>query len=254
MNRTVLKTLLIALLLGLSACAEKTTVTRKDQTNTGNNPSTGGNNNGGGNNYDGGGGGDGHGDGSEPGIDDGGQTLEYYTISNIVVHGKGNPNRHAASYPNGILWSSQVDFPSTDRHIFFTDTRFNLRVLARRGPSQNTEDVKGINCHYNNDVYQKLEIDVCVRSINGSCNNFNTVTFSDVPINQASKVKEFPVPATSDPLVVEIRDVQWDYTCTYYGENVPGYCPYAPVWDTQCVKFDFQFSTDETKDVPGPRL
>ncbi len=249
--------LVLLLLVVGSACAEKSSVKKKQTTDTQPqtpvipNPWDGGG--GGGNNNNGQtGAGEGYGNGSEAGISDGGQTTQYYTVSNIVVHGTGNPNRNAP--PNGILWSSRVNFPSSDEHIFSTNSRFNLRVLPRPGPAQNSNDVRGVSCRYANSIYKKLQIDVCVRSRTGSCNNFNTVTFTEVPLNQTSKVKEFTVPVTSDPLVVEIRDVQWDYTCVYYGENVAGYCPFAPVWDTQCVKFDFQFSTDETKDIPGPRM
>jgi hypothetical protein len=257
--------LLLALSVGLVSCAEKTSVNRSSSNDT-NPPSSDDRQNqtpsdqtipciqGGLCN------------GSEDGIADAGQTINYRTISNIIVHGNQNPNRHrcgnvfngvTATAPNcynpNFLWSSAVDLPSANQHIFSTDRRFNLRVIPRSGPNQNRKDVKDIECRHANDLYTELELEVCVRGASETCNNFNTVTFNGVKVNVASLIKEFPVPVTMDPLVVEVRDISWDYTCKAYG-NDPTYCPYASVWDTQCVRFDIQFSTDETKDIPGQRL
>lgn len=258
MNRTHKSiTCLIALsLLTLTSCLQKTTSNRSS-TDSNNQANTGGNNNSG-NNYNGnnpgtGSGSGGYGDGNEPGVSDAGQTVDYYTLSNISVKGRANP---APPNPNPF-WSSLNNFPAADRHIFATDSRFNLRVLARSAPSQGSMSVDGTSCNFQALPYQKLQIDVCVRATSGTCNVSNTHTFSDVPINQASRVKRFLVPqGTPDPLVVEIKDVQWDYTCTYYGTPGSGtsgseYCPFAPVWPNDCVKFDFQFATDTTKDIPG---
>lgn len=196
----------------------------------------------------------GHGDGTGPGISDAGQTINYYSLNNIIVHGTADPNRFPA--PNNIPWSSATGIASSDQQIFTTNSRFNVRVRAQKGPAQNTNDVRNIPCSYVNDLYKKLEVTLCLRSSNGTC--VQTHTFSDIPLGQVSKIKEFTVPGnTANPLVLEVLDVQWDYTCTYYGQggfnNELGYCPFAPIWDTQCVKFDLQFSTDTTKDLDGPR-
>lgn len=238
-------------MLMLTSCLQKTTSTRNSNTGSNNQNNTGGGNNYNGNNPGSGSGG-GYGSGNEPGVPDAGQTIDYYTLSNITVKGRANP---APANP-APFWSSINNFPAADRHIFATDSRFNLRVLARSAPSQGGFAVDGTTCNYQALPYQKLQIDVCVRSTSGTCNVSNTHTFSDVPINQASRIKKFLVPqGTPDPLVVEIKDVQWDYTCTYYGNPTSGsgaaYCPFAPVWPNDCVRFDFQFSTDTTKDIPG---
>ena len=200
--------------------------------------------------------GTGYGDGNEPGVPNPSNTSapEYYSINGIIVHGTANPNRYAP--PNGILWSSTEGVSSNDQHIFTTNSRFNVRVRAQAGPAQNTLDTRSIACQYNNSIYNKLLVTLCVRKQNGSC--IYTQTFDDVPVGQVSKVKEFNIPlSTAEPLVIDVLDVQWDYTCISYGEqgfsNQTGYCPWAPVWDTQCVKFDVQFSTDDTTDLPGPR-
>jgi hypothetical protein len=251
--------MVIALSLLVSSCAEKTATNKKTSNPT--QPPTIQPTNPPGPTYPGGGGtgGSGHGNGNEPGISDGGQTQEYITIQGIVLHGTANPN---TNNPAGVpLWNSQTNFDPNDQHIFTTNSRFNLRVVARNRPSQNTNDVRGVSCRYQTSTpYKKLKVSVCVRSASGNCNNFNTTTFDDIPVNQASKIKNYPVPATAQPLVVEVRDLESDLFCEQYKQmgvaesEVPGYCPFSSHSHAECVEFDLQFSTDDTKDIPGPRL
>lgn len=259
---------IILCLLSLSSCLQKT-VSNKNTRNTNSsgqytNPNSPPNDRGDDDtNYDGGGGGNSgggegnsYGDGTESGVVDAGQDLNYYTIQNIVVKGRAHPYK---GNPNDPFWSSLSNFPSQNRHIFYTDSRFNLRVIPRSAPSQNSKfAADGSLCKQQPLNYDRLQIDVCVRSVGSSCDNFNTTTFRNIAVDGASKVKEYPVPVTSDPLVVEIKDVQWDWACDYYGNPTSGsgaqYCPFSAVGYEDCVRFDFQFSTDDTKDLPGPRL
>lgn len=197
----------------------------------------------------------GYGDGEEDGVADGGQTQDYFTIGNISLHGTAGLNRF---YPNGgPLWSSSAQLSSSDQGIFYTNSKFNVRVRAQDGPGQNTNDSRGNKCQYIANPYAKLTLDLCVRKSTGSC--IYTQTFSEVPVGQVSKVKEFTIPTTSEPLVVEVLGVKWDYSCQDYvnrgysasDPQLNGYCPMGLVWDTSCVKFDIQFSTDYTKDFPS---
>ncbi|WP_034721899.1 hypothetical protein [Bacteriovorax sp. DB6_IX] len=199
--------------------------------------------------------GTGYGDGNEDGVADGGQTQEYITIGNIALHGTGGLNRF---YPNGgPLWSSTNQLSSSDQGIFYTDARFNLRIRPQSAPGQNTNDSLGNKCQYLGNPYKKLSVDICLRSQTGSC--IYTHSFEEVTVGQVSKVKEFTVPNTSAPLVVEVLGVRWDYACQNYLDQgysesdaaVNGVCPMGQVWDTSCVKFDIQFSTDHTKDFPS---
>lgn len=252
-KKTLVCTIVLATLT-MTSCLKKTTSTRSsdstssssNQTNTGtsdgsnnfngNNPGTAT----GGNNPD------------QPGVSDAGQTTDYYTLSNITV--KGRADQANQTFP---FWSSITNFPASDRHIFSTDSRFNLRVVARPGPSRYNTAVDGTSCEFHALNYEKLQLDVCVRSVNGSCNVSNTYTFQNVPVNQASNARRFSVPqATNEPLVVEVKDVQWDYNCKTYGYPTSGsgsvFCPVSPVGHRDCVRFDLQFSTDTTKDLPPP--
>lgn len=199
--------------------------------------------------------GTGYGDGEEDGTPDAGQTVDYITLSNISLHGTAGLNRY---YPNGgPLWSSATNIGSSDQGIFYTDSKFNIRVRAQAAPGQSTNDSNGVKCAFVAKPYKKLNIDICVRKQNSSC--IYTKTFENVPIGQVSKVKEFTVPSSGTPLIVEVLGVQWDYSCQNYLDQgysindpaLSGYCPMGLVWDTSCVKFDIQFATDYTKDFPA---
>ncbi|MFG1484384.1 hypothetical protein ABMA79_01540 [Halobacteriovorax sp. HFRX-2_2] len=204
--------------------------------------------------------GDGYGDGNEEGDADGGQTQNFYTVGSIILHG----NSRASSGSN-VRWSSTS--LGTGQAMLYTDSRFNIRVRPRTAPSQGTYDDNGVKCHYNPQQYKKLQIKLCIRAEGQACNLTRTVTFGDIANGEVSKVKEFSgstLPSTYGPMIVDILDVQWDWSCQYYLNQgysqsdavTNGYCPMAAVWPNDCVAFDIQFSTDSTKDFPAsaPRM
>ncbi|MCO4794101.1 MAG: hypothetical protein KC493_10330 [Bacteriovoracaceae bacterium] len=196
--------------------------------------------------------------GSPPGISDGGQNIEYYKINNpkLSAHGTANPNRYASYYPNGIVWSSLNDLDnSISQNIFRTNSRFHIRIKALPGP-QYENDSKGIYCSYVAEDYKKLQVGVVVRKQSATSGDY--YLFNDINTGEFSDVHSFVVPPnTTEPLVIEIRDIGWDRTCSYYTDqgfpNVQGACPYAPVWDTACVAWEIQVATDDTKDFPCPK-
>jgi len=121
---------------------------------------------------------------------------------------------------------------------------------------QYENDSKGIYCQYIANDYTKLQIGVVVRKQGATSGDY--YLFDNVEVGKYSGVHPFVVPPnTNDPLIVEVKDIKWDYTCIDYTNqgfpNVPGACPWAPVWDTSCVAFEIQFATDDTKDIPCPR-
>jgi hypothetical protein len=191
-----------------------------------------------------------YGTGNESGISDSGQTIEYYKINSpaVVAHG--------ANYGT-IVFNSATDLPASyNQNIFFTDSRFNLRVIPKyqRGGT----DSKGRSCdYYSPRPFTKMNIGVVVRSRQSSPGVGDYYTFTDVDVNCPSKVREFQVPSTPDPLVVEIMNVEWDYSCIDYAEqgfdDVSGVCPYDRVWLTECYQLEVQFATDTTKNIPGTR-
>lgn len=191
--------------------------------------------------------GESYGNGEEPGVADAGQTVNYYKLNNppIVVHGAGTGT---------VVWSSETDLTSgIDPYIFRTDSRMNIRVIPR--VQSNGVDGRGNNCNYGALAYTKLNVGVRVRKQGSASGDY--YQFQNIRVNGASKTHEFSVPASSYPLVIDILNVQWDYECIYYAldgyENYPYSCPMANVWQYDCVSFDLQFSTDDTKDIPGTR-
>lgn len=242
-------TILVAMMIALTGClAPKST--NKKSTTTNNTTSS---DNTGGSNVDTGDNSGGDGTGNEPGIPDAGQTQDYYSINDIVIHGKSNvlPN---FSIPTN-LWSSQRGVGSDDQHIFYTNSRFNIRVRAQAGQPAGAVVSAGAHEYESGRAciatsYTKLAVTICLRSQTGSC--IYTHTFSDISIGQVSKTKNFSVPSSSDALVIDVLDVKYDWSCTN-SNNDALYCPYNSVSRTKCAKIDIQFSTDTTKDLPGER-
>ncbi len=168
----------------------------------------------------------------------------------VIVHGTNHPNRNPP--PNGIFWSSERNMSSSNQQILKTDSRFNIRLMALSAPNQNTTDSNGIKCSQLPVGYQKLQVSLCVRKQNGACVYMHL--FNDLYVNEWSLTKEFNIPSnTNDPLVIDIIDVKWDFSCTWDGSNNSSYCPYSGVWDQDCVRFKMQVSTDGTQDLPGGR-
>ncbi|GAB4410997.1 MAG: hypothetical protein OHK0056_14540 [Bacteriovoracaceae bacterium] len=183
-----------------------------------------------------------------PGVADAGQTIEYYKIQDppVVAHGKGEGE---------IVWSSLNNLPpGVSNNIFYTDARFNLRVIPRR--RHFGTDSMGVPCQYYPQPYTKLQVGVRVRKQEAATGDY--YTFDNVPVNCPSATRQFQVPeGTNFPLVVEVMNIKWDWPCQSYANqgypNVPGVCPWDTVWTTECVQVELQFSTDSTKDLPGPR-
>ncbi|CBW27441.1 putative lipoprotein [Halobacteriovorax marinus SJ] len=207
------------------------------------------------------------GDGDDDGYVDDTDLPDYYSIPTtsgggvraIIVHGRNHPDRNPP--PNGIFWSSNrdINMPEENRQILVTDSRFEMRLQAipHYDIPQNSVDSNGITCSQVAMKYTKLNIDVCVRRQGGNClyNHY----FQNVEVNKWSLVKEFDIPTnTNDPLVIEVKYVSWDGSCienqkSGYGSGYEYTCPYDGVWDSQCVGFQMEVSTDGTKRLPGGR-
>jgi hypothetical protein len=187
--------------------------------------------------------------GNEPGISDNGQNLEFFKINDptVVLHGAGQ----------GIVsWQSDTDLPSSfPQSAFITDGRFNVRVIPRI--KVHGTDSKGVQCKFSPRPFTKLKVGMRLRRSDTDTGDY--YLFNSVDVDQPSGVHEFTVPSNAiDPLVLEILDVQWDFSCIYYANqgfpDVEGVCEFDQVWTTECVGIEVQFSTDFTKDIPGPRI
>ena len=195
-----------------------------------------------------------YGTGNEQGLVTAGQTIDYYKINNppIVAHGAGD---------GAIVWSSETDLPgSYNQNIFYTNAKFNLRVIPRR--QYYGTDSKGVSCAYQPRPYTKLQVGVVVRRREDPPGVGAYYLFDNVNLDCASQVHEFSVPTnTAFPLVVEVKNVKWDWSCqSYINQGFTesylqsiGYCPFDNVWLTECYSLEVQFATDTTKDIPGQR-
>lgn len=182
------------------------------------------------------------------GIADAGQTIEYYKINQppVVAHGKDE---------GVVVWNSVSNMPAgVSQNILYTDARINVRVVPKK-QSFGTDSM-GIACQYYPQPYTKLQVGVRVRKQEASVGDY--YLFDNVPVDCPSATRQFQVPeGTSLPLVIEVMNIKWDWSCQSYANqgypNVPGVCPWDRVWLTECVGVELQFSTDSTKDLPGPR-
>ena len=190
-----------------------------------------------------------NGDVNAAGVADFGQTIDYYKLNNPPIIARGGANA-------GIVWSSDTDLPADyNQSIFYSDSRLNVRVIPRY---QNKGfDSRGIACEKYPAPFKKMNIGVVIRTRNSSPGVGNYYQFQDVDVNCPSKTREFSIPTTSDPLIIEVMNVEWDHSCNDYANqgfpNQPGFCPYSFVWEHECYQLEVQFSTDTTKDLPGPR-
>ena len=172
----------------------------------------------------------------------------YITISPII--GKGNEG-------SGVVQWSSKDDPnfqgSGDQEIFLTDSRLNIRVLANPSPGQGETTSTNEECKMLPINYQKLQVKVGIK-VEGAYGYQSTHIFDDIPVDGCSEVHEFSIPQSSEPFIIEILDVKWDYSCTYAKDvndsNYEIYCPFSFVWANDCFSVGLQVATDHTKDIP----
>lgn len=171
----------------------------------------------------------------------------YYSL-NVILHGT-----PPSSPGNGVYWSSDENIPSNDQYIFQTDSRMNVRIKALASPTKFSTDSNGIECSQYALGYTKLNVDICIRSASGIC--VYEHSFTEIGVNSYSPVKEYTVPSnTNEPLVVEVNDVRWNYYTLMNPAYIEaGYPEMMSIGYLDCIKFQIEFSTDETKDLPGSR-
>lgn len=180
---------------------------------------------------------------------------------------KNIPTVMASGGSYGMNWWSSETFISTSGNSpgqFSTDATFNVRIIPR-SPTANATSTFNKTCSPYMMYASKLKIQLMMRKSGVSLGEVATLT---APLNTASSVWNFTVPATSSPLILEVVNVSSDSRCkpkpgsttqSYYG-SIPASCASNPYLDipvntagslTECVAFDIQYSTDETYDLPG---
>ncbi len=186
------------------------------------------------------------GTGNEAGISTHGQSTDYYTLPyhDVIMHGA----------PAGVVtFNSQLHLSGYNENIFKTDSRFNLRVVPHM--IGKGTDSKGNTCtkQIGAREFTKINVGIVVRAASGTSGVGSYHFFEDIPVGCASEVFEFSVPATSDPLVIEVLNTTNDQDCLEdqsRGITSGRNCPYTQVGADECYALDIQFSTDTTKDIP----
>lgn len=186
------------------------------------------------------------GTGSEAGISTNGQSTDYYTIPyhDVIMHGAST---------GVVTFNSQLNLSGYNGSIFKTDSRFHLRVIPHN--IGKGTDSKGNTCTKQAaaQVFSKMNVGIVVRAANGTSGVGSYHFFQDIPIDCASQVFEFDVPATSDPLVIEVLNTTDDQDCLEdqsRGITSGRNCPYTEKGSLECYALDIQFATDTTKDIP----
>ena len=188
-----------------------------------------------------------NGTGDEPGISTHGQTTNYYTLPSydVIMHG---------AEQGKVVFNSQLHLSGYNKNIFKTDSRFNLRVIPRQ--IGKGTDSKGNACTKQQAAqeFSMMNVGILIRSASSASGvGPNYHYFQDIPVDCASEVYEFDVPATSDALVIEVLNVTNDQDCLEdqsRGITSGRNCPYTEVGVMECYALDIQFSTDSTKDIP----
>lgn len=236
--------MIILVMSTLAACSVKSTSSKTSNTATTSPIGTGGDG--------GGGGGSGGGtEGSCDGIARDGVTRCYY---------KNIPTIMASGGVYGQTWWSSTDFITSSGnspHQFSTDSTFHVRIIPRT-PTANATSTFSKTCSPYRMYATKLKVQLMLRKSGVSVGEVATLT---APIGSASSVYHFSVPVSTEPLILEVVNVQSDSRCTGFYGSKPTSCTTNPYLDvpintagpTECVAFDIQYSTDETYDLPGAR-
>ena len=176
------------------------------------------------------------------------QSNNYITINPVIGKGKSSGQ---------VQWSSKDDpnFQSSgDQEIFLTDSRLNIRVLANPSPGTGKTTSTNENCQMQPINYKKLQVKVGIK-VEGAYGYQSTYVFDDININGCSEVHQFSIPQSSSPMIIEVLEAKWDYSCTWAKEvndsNYEIYCPFSYVWENDCFSIGLQVATDHTRDIPN---
>lgn len=191
---------------------------------------------------------------------DGATRCYYKNIPTLQVMGA-----TTTAVANGTPYWSSTNWLSSNSGIspnqFATDATFNVRVIPRfpsSGVAPINPSVSGKSCSAfspTTSTYKKLYVQVRLRTQTSTTGEVATLTAN---LDTPSNVWHFTVPASAQPLVLEVINVMADIRCNWSGGK--SYCPYADIpinypsdstKATECVAFDLQYSTDETYDLPG---
>ena len=170
------------------------------------------------------------------------------TIPRVTTKGCGNIG-NGNTCPTPQAWNS---FTWPGNGSLETDAELNIRVIPLAAPGQGSTTTNGGGtCGYTGMGYTLLSMTVEIKTSNTS-GVYESFTFEKIPVNKPSYPYRFSVPAgLTGPVVVQVKDMKWD--CPVNGNcGTDPTRPMEPVWHTECVSFDLQFSTDYTRSWNRP--
>ena len=172
---------------------------------------------------------------------------------------KNIPTVFASGGIYGQTWWSSTSFIAGSGNSpgqFSTDATFNVRIIPRTPVANSTSTFNKVCSPYRMYATQ-LQVKLMLHKNGVSVGEVATLNST---IGVPSKVWHFTnLPATSDPLILEVVNVNSDSRCTGFYGSKPASCTSSPYLDipintvgpTECVAFDIQYSTDSTYDLPG---
>ncbi len=181
-------------------------------------------------------------------IKPGGLSVYCKTIPRVTTKGCGNIG-NGNTCPTPIAWNS---FTWPGNGDLNTDAELNVRVIPRSAPGQGTATTNGGGtCGYTGMGYTLLSMTVDIKATNNG-GTYGSFAFEKIPVNKPSYPYRFSVPAgLSGPVIIQVRDMKWD--CPVAGNcGTDPTRPMESVWHTECVSFDLQFSTDNTRSWNRP--
>ncbi len=171
----------------------------------------------------------------------GSQSIEYYSSQPIIGLGSSSNTK--------VLWSNTTDPKQTDTFKnIASDSRLNVRLLAKASPGKDSSTNYGENCPYASMPYKKLQVTVGVKAIGAK--GYASIETLESAVGDCSSVAELSPPINADKFQIDVFNVKWDYDCEGSNSYYQHACPYHPVWDKDCFEIALQVSTDHTRDMP----
>lgn len=177
-----------------------------------------------------------------------------YIRMEAIAHGLNTVTTGAPT----LAWSSSVYNGRYATNVvpsnFTTDSVLKVRLMALPSPARGATDSFGNTCKMEkistSNGFTKLKATIGVREY-GSSTIISSRTLYNIDINDCSETVSLTVPpnSSSRPFVIEVYNVEWDYSCAYGGGSGYG-CPMGAVWEHDCVSFEVQMETDNTMMIP----
>ncbi len=140
------------------------------------------------------------------------------------------------------LWSIKVPENQTKP--------LGVKIKGQPAPKKGTLDSMGNSCDFIPVGHNKILVEVGIKDINTGL-YYDRTFIDNVGINEISSEKFLKIIPHNRSMTLDIIKVSWDYTCLYHTTNTKDfdkfhhsytmYCPWAPVWEDDCISFQLIF-------------